>query len=108
MTGQRTLRVTVTIDDGRGRQNDYTLVPLDTDPGVAAAAWRFVKRGMVDGSEVLETYDVRLDEHGLGCECLGWLRWGKCKHSAAVAKLLGRNILGQKGKCTPAPEGVGV
>lgn len=108
MRGQRTLRITVRIDDGRGRLNDYTLVPLETDPDVAAAAWRFVKRGMVDGREVLDTYDVKLDQYGISCECLGWLRHGRCKHAAAVAKLLGRNILGEKTKCVPVPEGVGV
>jgi hypothetical protein len=50
MTGHRRLRVTVQIDDGRGRVNDYMLVSLETDPEVATAAWRVLMKGMVDPS----------------------------------------------------------
>jgi hypothetical protein len=53
MKGHRKLRVTVRIDDGRGRLNDYTLVPLETDPEVGTAAWRFVKKGMEDPNKIL-------------------------------------------------------
>jgi hypothetical protein len=27
------------------------------------------------------------------CECLGWLRWGRCKHVAGLLALTGRGLL---------------
>jgi hypothetical protein len=46
--GRRKLEITVHIDDGRGKLNDHTLLPRETDPEFCRAAWRFVKKGMVD------------------------------------------------------------
>ena len=88
-TGQRTLRITFQIDDARGKLNDYQVVPLEPDAEVAQAAWRFKKKGMQSGEE-LEVYDVKLDEYGLSCDCRGFERFGYCKHSDSIRKLLGR------------------
>ena len=53
----------------------YRVYPLTVDPAVAYKAFRFAKQ---TGDRAV--YDLRLDEHGLHCECLGFLRWGHCKH----------------------------
>ena len=53
----------------------YRVYSLAADLAVACKAFRFAKQ---TGDRA--TYDVRLDEHGLHCECLGFLRWGRCKH----------------------------
>lgn len=61
----------------------YGVDPLACDfPGVTAA--RFTKLGTKD------RYDVRCGrtEADSGCECLGHLRRGRCKHVAALAKLV--------------------
>ena len=42
---------------------------------MAGKAFRFAKQ---TGDRAV--YDLRLDEHGMHCECLGFLRWGRCKH----------------------------
>jgi hypothetical protein len=55
--------------------DDYRVYPLAADPTVAYKAFRFAKQ---TGDRAV--YDLRLDEHGLHCECLGFLRWGRCKH----------------------------
>jgi hypothetical protein len=54
----------------------YLVVPLLPDPAVASKAYRLQKQG---GGRAC--YDIRLDEYGPHCECLGFLRWHKpCKH----------------------------
>ncbi len=64
----------------------YAVIPLDADPGVAHKAYRLSKQG---GDRAI--YDVRLDEHGPHCECLGFLRWNRpCKH---IRTLQGAGIL---------------
>jgi hypothetical protein len=55
--------------------DDYRVYPLAADPDVARKAFRFAKQ---TGDRAV--YDLRLDEQGLHCECLGFLRWGRCKH----------------------------
>lgn len=100
-TGKRTLRITFQIDDARGKLNDYQVVPLQPHPDVARAAWRFKKRGMVDGEQVLEEYDVKLDQYGLSCDCIGHSRFGYCKHADAVQAMLGGLVPGNKQKVTP-------
>jgi hypothetical protein len=36
-----------------------------------------------------ELYHVRVGEpEDTSCECMGFLRWGKCKHTAALAALV--------------------
>jgi hypothetical protein len=65
---------------------EYLVVPLFPDPAVAIKAYRLQKQGG-DGA----CYDVRLDEYGPHCECLGFLRWDRpCKHilSLQVAGML--------------------
>jgi hypothetical protein len=56
-------------------EDDYLVSPLSADPAVARKAFRFAKQ---TGDRA--TYDVRADGAGLHCECLGFLRWGHCKH----------------------------
>ncbi len=55
--------------------DEYAVVPLHPDPAVARKAYRLRKR---TGDEAV--YDVALLDHGAQCECLGFLRWGHCKH----------------------------
>jgi hypothetical protein len=39
-------------------------------------------------------YHVRVGKPGdCECECLGWLRWGKCKHVAGLLALARRGLL---------------
>ena len=56
-------------------ENDYLVHPLPIDPAVGSRGFRFAKQ---TGDHA--TYDVRADGAGLHCECLGFLRWGRCKH----------------------------
>ncbi len=67
---QRTFRITFHIEG-----DEYHVHPLASDPAVARKAFRFAKQ---TGDRAV--YDLRLDEHGLHCECLGYLRHGHCKH----------------------------
>lgn len=41
----------------------------------------------LDGSD---PYMVKLTHGGqaLGCDCLGWLRWSKCRHTEEVGRLV--------------------
>lgn len=55
--------------------DEYAVIPLHPDPAVARKAYRLRKR---TGNEAV--YDVALRDHGAECECLGFLRWGHCKH----------------------------
>jgi hypothetical protein len=84
----RKLAVTFRIDDGRGKLNDYRVAPLEPDPEVRRAAWRLVKVGMRDGAD-LDVYTVSYDDHGgWSCECIGWCRYGYCKHCEGVQAFL--------------------
>jgi hypothetical protein len=67
---QRCFRITFRIGE-----DDYLVHPLLIDPAVGSRAFRFAKQ---TGDRA--TYDVRADGEGLHCECLGFLRWGHCKH----------------------------
>ncbi len=67
---RRTLRIAFHIEE-----DEYHVYPLASDPAVARKAFRFAKQ---TGDRAV--YDLRLDEHGLHCECLGYLRHGYCKH----------------------------
>jgi hypothetical protein len=45
-----------------------------------------------------ELYHVRVGEsEDTSCECMGFLRWGKCKHTAALAALIRKGALAHKG-----------
>lgn len=54
--------------------NRYWLVRLNPHPDVARWAMRFQK--LPDK----EVYDVVCFPYGIECDCLGFLRWGRCKH----------------------------
>lgn len=58
----------------------YRHSTLDPDPAVGSPAIRLHK---MDGS----TYDLIRREHGWGCECPRFARYGKCKHLRACVKL---------------------
>jgi hypothetical protein len=69
------LRITLRIG-----ATDYVISRLDPDPMVAHIAYRIAKH---EGDQT--GYDVRVDEHGPQCECLGFLRWNRpCKHIRAL------------------------
>jgi hypothetical protein len=55
--------------------DQYVVSPLPVDPSIGRKAFRFEKQ---TGDRAV--YDLLADEHGLQCECLGFLRWGHCKH----------------------------
>ena len=67
---QRCFRITFRIGE-----DDYLVHPLPIDPAVGSRAFRFAKQ---TGDRAV--YDMRVDGEGLHCECLGFLRWGHCKH----------------------------
>lgn len=50
-------------------------------------AYRLRKVGLADA------YHVCLADEGHSCECMGFLRWGHCKHTDAVARLQDEGLL---------------
>jgi hypothetical protein len=60
------------------RGTTYHIVPLTPAAEVARKAYRFEK--LDPEGNVAATYDVALMDHGPSCECMGFLRWGHCKH----------------------------
>ena len=65
-------------------------------PGVShGIGVRFRKLG-----DVGEVYDVWIEDNHRSCHCQGHLRWGHCKHVAAVLLMLERGLL----KPSPRPE----
>jgi hypothetical protein len=56
--------------------DSYAVSRLPADPSVARCAFRLRKLT----AEEPTSYDIRLTEHGLECECLGFLRYGRCRH----------------------------
>jgi hypothetical protein len=89
-------------------EDDYRVYPLTADPDVASRAFRFAKQ---TGDRAV--YDLRLDEQGLHCECLGFLRWGRCKHCQTLqaaanlfrleAAALGRRACNPSGQAFDGP-----
>jgi hypothetical protein len=73
---QRTFVITFTIDG-----QPYTVSPLDCEPSIGSAAFRFHKHGGDDA-----VYDLYLGEFGWQCQCKGFLRHGHCKHVCTVQK----------------------
>jgi hypothetical protein len=55
--------------------DEYLVVPLQIDPSTALKAYRLKK---LTGEHT--SYQVRLTERGVGCQCKGFLRWKRCKH----------------------------
>lgn len=79
----------VKIDDGRGDVCSYTVGEIDAFPG--AKAFELVKLDLNDG----DIYHVRVVRSDLAtCDCPGGTFKGKCKHSAAVVKLIALGKLG--------------
>jgi hypothetical protein len=70
------LSITFTIDG-----QPYTVSPLDCDPDIGTRAVRFAKQGG-DGA----VYDLYLSAYGWQCQCLGFERYGYCKHVQTTQK----------------------
>jgi hypothetical protein len=58
----------------------YKVSVLPCDPGVGKKAFRFRKLTATGPT----TYDVRFTEHGPECDCMGYLRHGRCKHAETL------------------------
>lgn len=57
-------------------KDEYSILPLTADPSVARKAYRLTK---LSGDQAV--YDIRVDNYGPQCECMGFLRWNRpCKH----------------------------
>ncbi len=77
---------TLLIADARERAV-YGVDPIRCDFS-GTVACRFTKLA------TKASYDVTCGPEGAkSCECRGWLRWNKCKHTAALAKLVERNLI---------------
>jgi hypothetical protein len=55
--------------------DSYTISVLPCDPSIGKKAFRLRK---LTGDQAV--YNVRFTQHGPECGCMGWLRWGACKH----------------------------
>jgi hypothetical protein len=89
--------VSIAID---GKRSDYWFERIRSEFGIAVHVSKIWDGRSNDFAS--EEYDVLLDgQHGQ-CECLGFLRWGHCRHVDA-----GRQLLAE-GKLTllPRPEHV--
>jgi hypothetical protein len=73
---QRTFVITFTIDG-----QPYAVAPLDCDPAIGSAAFRFHKQGGDDA-----VYDLYLGDYGWQCKCKGFLHHGHCKHMQTLQK----------------------
>ncbi len=59
----------------------YHVRRLRDTPAVSGVAWRLSK-----GSG--RHYDVTVSKDDITCECLGFLRWGHCRHCDWIKELL--------------------
>lgn len=85
--------VCVEITQPRGQRRETSRYWIDAIPSDWGRAFLVEKQG--DGSQPNEEYHVLIENAQDGsCECLGFLRWGHCKHLAAVRKLLELGQLG--------------
>lgn len=84
---KRTLRFKdgILVITDNGKADVYHVRELKCQLG--GRAFRVVKQ---DGSA---GYDVRVDGYNSSCECLGCLRWNRCRHVDALAVLIGRGQL---------------
>lgn len=78
------------VRDEKGEKG-YWLDELAHDFGPGVRCFRLTKM-LPDGGGPRE-YDVILTPKGDDCECLGWQRWRKCRHVAALRCLRGRGSL---------------
>ncbi len=86
MEGTDTVVLTLTVD---GKAKDYDLERLGSDFG---DCFRLSERVGHPDAEC-NVYDVCLDDSGSRCECLGYLRWGKCKHVESLCALRLANLI---------------
>lgn len=72
-----------------GESAEYDLVELDCGLS-GASAYRVEKR--VPAGECAASYDVLVEHgsHGGQCECLGFLRHGRCRHLDGLRALVAR------------------
>lgn len=67
--------------DAGGRAQFYTFCEIRCEIGGRGFAVHRLGLGTV--------YHVRVGEpEDCSCECLGWLRWGRCKHVAGLLALI--------------------
>jgi len=75
----------ITMTRGKNAETfHYQVDELTTDFG---RGFRFTKIG-----EDEAIYVVLVDTDTVSCECLGYLKWSRCKHSGAALKLIGLKI----------------
>ncbi len=74
------------IDPAEGRPQFYTLRELPCEIGGRGFAVHRLGMGTV--------YHVRVGRpDDSTCECLGFLRWGRCKHVAGLGALIRQHVL---------------
>lgn len=73
------------IDPAEGRPQFYTLRELPCEIGGRGFAVHRLGMGNL--------YHVRVACVDPSCECLGFLRWGRCKHVAGLAALVRQKLL---------------
>lgn len=84
------------------KYSTYWLLPLVSDFGLA---YQFqASRTRPAGAMQLDAYDVLIEVDGDSCTCPGHLRWGACKHVAALKLLIERGTLGRP---VPDPDTLG-
>jgi hypothetical protein len=59
--------------------DDYTVSPLPIDPSIGSKTFRLAKQ-TGDGA----VYDLHTDQHGIHCQCMGFLRHGHCQHCDTI------------------------
>lgn len=87
----------------KGQQSDYWCERIPADFGVGVRFRKIWDGKAKDFAE--EVYDVSLDtvSHCHSCECLGFLRWGYCRHVDAAIQLFdaGRLVLAPRPEHAP-------
>jgi hypothetical protein len=78
--------VVITVDS---KAVSYHLICLHSDIGAAYRLQKLDPTGQPDGVP----YDICLTALQDSCECLGFLRWHRCKHVAALRKLIEKRLL---------------
>jgi hypothetical protein len=71
----------------RGKRCGYYVSELPCGIGGRAFRLEPFASEMVEGSDRPCSYDVRVAGRDSSCECMGWLRWGHCKHVDSLATL---------------------
>lgn len=76
-----------------GKEKGYWLDRLEHDMGQGFTCVRLTKIARTKAGDGEQPYDVVVGPDGESCECLGWLKWNHCKHTAAVRCLVARGSL---------------